>query len=235
MAMMSLYEIVQRTARRLSLPVPNAAFSSTDPTWMQGVEILQDLGEELAQNEWPALITQKSITITATNFTATTLPADWGNVREDAKLYRVITMTPLVGPLQSEEWQQLTIYGAGFIPGAWRLANNAINIYGVAVGEVVKLEYTSSYWITNSTGLVPSATWKADTDLPLIPDRLLRLGLQWKWKRAKGFDYGEEKDIFERAMETELANARGMRTIQTSSPLRGFDVNDTTWPGVITP
>jgi hypothetical protein len=232
---MSLLEIVQRTARRLSLPVPTVAFSSTDPTWMQGVEILQDLGEELAQKDWEVLRTSKSITISAVNFHAEPLPADWSNIREDGRIFRNITFQPLIGPLLSSEWEQITIYGAGFIPGAWRLFNNAINIYGVAVGEVVQLEYTSRYWITDGSGMNPKATWTADTDLPKFSDQLLRLGLQWKWKRAKGFDYGEEKDAFEKMVESNIGDDRGLRTIQTARVMRGSDLADNTWPRVVTP
>ena len=232
---MSLLEIVQRTAKRLSLPVPTAAFSSTDPTWMQGVEILQDLGEELAQIDWGVLATVKAITISALNFHSEALPADWSNLRDDARIFRNITFQPLIGPLIASEWEQLTLYGNGFIPGAWRLANKAIQIYGVAAAEIVTLEYASTYWIVDLNGVNPKAAWTADTDMPRIPDALLRLGLQWKWKRAKGFDYSEEKDTFEKQMEVYIANDRGLRTIQTARVMRGSDLADNTWPGVVTP
>ena len=236
MAMMSLLEIVQRTAKRLSLPVPSSAYSSTDPTWMQGVEILTDLGEEISElGEWSYQITPATIAVATLNYHIETLPSDYSNMTEDGKIYRTMTFQPLIGPVTSSEWERLTIFGGGFIPGAWRLFNNTLNIYGVAVGETLKYEYISEKWITDSTGVTKKSAWTADTDKPLIDDQLLRTGLQWKWKRAKGFDYSEEKETYETLLESLQATNRGLRTVMAAYPLRGDDLQDGTWPGVVVP
>lgn len=233
---MPLLEIVQRTAKILSIPVPTAAFSSTDPTWLQGVELLTELGEDIAQKqEWAWQITSATITITATNYHVEPLASDYSGMLEDGKIYRSLTLEPLIGPISSSEWVQITLYGGSFIPGAWRLFNNTLNIYGCSVAETLKWEYVSKNWMTDTTGATKKSAWTADTDRPLISDQLMRVGLKYKWKRAKGFDYGEEKDAFEELLESQLAADMGLRTIHLSRPVRGGNLSDGTWPGTVIP
>lgn len=237
MAAMTLLQIVTRTAKRLGLPVPTAAFSSTDATWKQGVEILVDLGEEImAANDWSQMITPKTSVITLLNYTPIALPADYEKIIEGSKIWRPSVMGYLAGPITADRWQELTTYGLGYIPGAWRLFGGFLNIYGLNPAETVTWEYLSKYWIMDADNVTTKEFWTADTDYPRFPNRLMRLGLQWKWKRAKGFDYSQEKSDFEEMLETMISNDRGMMDIKLSSP-RDDDIimNDGTWPGMVTP
>jgi hypothetical protein len=239
---MTLLELVQRTASKLAMPKPNSVASSDDPTWQQMLELLQDETDSLidVQHDWSMLLKTWVITVTSLNFHSEPVPDGFIRLTRDARVFRTLTRTPLAGPASADEWQELTITGIGYYPGAWRMFSNpgtgvAINIFGIASGETVQTEYLSNVCIINGTKGV-KAEWSADDDTSLFPDNLLRLGLTWRWKRAKGFDYSEERDQYDRALETAIANDTGMRRISTSSADRRTDgIGYWSGPVMVTP
>jgi len=60
--------------------------------------------------------------------------------------------------------------------------------------------------------------WANDSDVALIPERLLEYALIWRWKQAKGLDYAEDMTTYEREREKAQARDRGPRTINTTAP-----------------
>ena len=234
MASLTLLQIVKAEAKRLALPVPIAAFSSTDPTWQQAVEIMQDLLEEIRdETDWSILITPKQSTITLLNYTPITLPADYNQMVEGSKIFRTQIVSPLVGPITPAQWQQLVVYGVGFIPGAYRFFGGKLNIYGLSPGEVINWEYLSDYTILDTDGTTTKKYWTADTDTVRLPEELVKLGFQWKWKRAKGFSYDEEKSDYMNKLEKMVADDRGLLDLHLTGTMGRDDLNDGTWPGMV--
>lgn len=236
MAMQTLLQMVTREAKRLGLPVPTTAFSNTDPTWTQSVEIIQQLGDDLVlEHDWSILTTPKVSAIAALNYTAIALPADYKKMVDNSKIWRPSVLAYLIGPVTPARWQELTTYGIGFIPGAWRLAFNTLNVYGVNPTENVNWEYISKYWIVDTLGVTPKAEWSADNDTTRLPDDLIKKGFTWLWKRAKGFDYSEEKDQYDGLKERLIAADRGMVDINLSGPHNDEYLGEGTWPGMVVP
>ena len=60
---------------------------------------------------------------------------------------------------------------------------------------------------------VSQSRWAADTDTYALNDDLMVQGLKWRFLRAKGLDYGEEHELWERAVNTELGRAGGSRSL----------------------
>ena len=85
-------------------------------------------------------------------------------------------------------------------------------------------EYRRANWVVSASTGDAVATWQSDSDTTLLPERLLKLGAIWRFKRAKGFDYAEEY----RTAQVERAKAvnadHGMPTIRMSESTGGTEV-----------
>jgi len=64
-------------------------------------------------------------------------------------------------------------------------------------------EYISNSWTTDSVGNNGSNSYTLDTDITVFPEYLLELDLIWKFRRAKGLDYGEDFRDFQTQFELE--------------------------------
>ena len=77
--------------------------------------------------------------------------------------------------------------------------------------------------------LYAPAAWAADSDLSLISERLIRLGAVWRWKRRKGFDYSEEMNDYEGALDRLGGQEDTAPVVSMSDDVGPID----TWPGLI--
>ena len=116
------------------------------------------------------------------------------------------------GPVSTQEWQWLLVHQSGGYAGYWRLVGGKMQIRPApAAGQTYSLEYLSRNWIMS--GGAPAATWATDADTARIPERLLTLGLIWRWKRSIGLDYSEEMATYEREVERACSRDRGLKPI----------------------
>ncbi len=58
--------------------------------------------------------------------------------------------------------------------------------------------------------------WQADTDFPLLDDDLIIMGVVWKYLKRKGFDYQEEKAIYEKECRDRLTRLEGAPILNTA-------------------
>ena len=119
------------------------------------------------------------------------------------------------------------------VPGRWRIIGGVLNIYPApSAGSTYALEYVSENWCESSGG-TGQAAWNSDTDVALISEPLISLGVIWRWLRAKGFDYAEEMSTYEREVEKAAARDRGSNVMVVGGP-HDDDLPPTTWNGTIT-
>ena len=208
---MSLLTISQDACALLGLSVPTAVASSTDETYSQLVYFAQFEGDEINRAyKWRKQKVQASFTGDAST-TVWALPTDFERFTTEQRRQSSVLLG-LQGPVSDDEF--LDAYVRGFNPTIpyWRVfGDNIETVPAVKSGQVVMFEYISTYWITDSGGTA-KARFTADSDLSLIPDRLITLGVVWRWKRAKGLDYAEEFRTYQiekaRAMYTDGGTPR---------------------------
>lgn len=190
---MSYLTTVQDAMVLCGFESPSLVYASTDPT----VGIFKSLsvveGDALSRRfDWRSLKVLGSLTGDGTS-TDFALPADFD---------RFVTGWPLwideepVLPLQmvnDDEMLRYKVAQTDPVNPIWRLFGDNIEFYPAPDnGEVIKLEYRSRYWIVDETLATRKPRWTADTDVSLLPERLITLGLVWRFKASKGFDYGED-------------------------------------------
>lgn len=179
------------------------------------VEWAQETVDDLAlRHDWRALHSTSTITGDGTT-TDFALPSDY------ARLSKMPALS-LDGSL-SGFWPAGPVSDPAFINAQTSLSSWPYPPFKIeggyvkfatapASGDTYTLSYQSSKPIYQIGSGTPGniAEWTYDTDTLRISERLLRLGLVWRWKAAKGLDYAEALSSFERTLESEASHDWGL-------------------------
>lgn len=234
---MSLLTIATNAARALNISIPTTVIGNTDLNAALLLRLAQEEGEELCRrHDWQALTTEKTFTTLAATLQPA-LPADFDHMLYDGELWNRTQSLRYVPRTSSRDWQTLQVTTASGIIGFWRLWRGGLYIYPApTAGETAAYEYQSNYFVDIAAGGSPKATWTIDTDVGLIPERLMTLGIIWRWKQIKGMAYAEELATYERELERAAARDRGAGIVQMPNTDAADDYPPTPgWPGTITP
>lgn len=106
------------------------------------------------------------------------------------------------GPLSPQDWQSLK---SGIIVSGprrrYRVMDGSFHLDPVpADNNTLIYEYYSYNYCMSALG-VPQLSFQMDTDVYLLDDDVMILGLIWRFRRAKGLDYDEEKNAWSDAMD----------------------------------
>jgi hypothetical protein len=97
----------------------------------------------------------------------------------------------------------------------------------------VAFEWLSKWWIQDGTSGTIKERFTLDTDSFLVERELLKLGLAWRWRKAKGYDYTEEYEEYESRLAETLGNdvpRTTLRMDQEPAQVRpGVFVPDWSW------
>ncbi len=232
---MSLLSIVQDLQDELPLPVVTTVIGNTDPQVRQILQLANRLGTSLMRSyEWNELIVDWSFTTTAEP-NIQTFPADRHRSLLEARVWRTDSVTPLIGPVTSAQWQFLVNQVTATYPGYWRNIRGALNIIGIGSGAIINTEYITRQWAMNAAGDTFTNAFEADTDRLRFSEEdeeFFRLGLIWMWKQRKGLDYAEDMATYEIEKELVIAADRDAKPFSLSRNFRE-DRFDTTYPGQI--
>lgn len=224
---MTLLAIVQDVCGRLSLPQPSAVVGSTDRQVIQLYELANEEGQELAaRHPWQALTEETTfVTVDAPAQTGA-LPADFDRFIPNSFFNRS-TCRPMTGPITPREWQWIQaqpVYSTAYLAFRERTGQFLIAPTPPA-GQTIAYEYVSQNWALSSGG-APQSSFLGDTDLALLDEGLMRLGLRWRFLRAKGLDYAEEMATYERRLEQAMARDGGSTALTlTPQPIDPNRIN----------
>lgn len=202
----TLLQLVQDTAVLLSLPPPSVVIGSTDPQ----VNLLQAVANEEGREnskgfDWQALTFQQEFTTVAAAEQPSAVPADWLRFISDSFFDRT-TRRQMWGPITPQAWQALQAYPQitnVFL--SFRRRDNKFLIYPTpSAGDDCAYEYVSMNWVEAANGDLKSS-FTADTDTPVTPENLFRLGMRWRFKMAKGLDYAEDFRTYQQQLTVEQA------------------------------
>lgn len=231
---MSALTLAQSVCRRIGLPSPTTAVSSTDAQVLQVVELANEEGKELAKRPpygWQALQNQATFTTTAVELQGTieAIAPGMSKIINDTIWNRDLRR-PIFGPLGPQNWQQLKALN---MVGPWnqfRIRNGQLLfIPPPAVGQSCYFEYVTKYWCTSSDGLTGRAAFLQDTDVTLLDEELMVLGTIWRWKAAKGLEYAEDFNKYERQVIDAIASDAGKDVINMAGTR--YDL----FPGIVVP
>lgn len=236
---MSALGIVQAVTGRISLTRPSVLFTSTDRNVIQLRELLLEGAEALSKcgdPGWQALQRQQTfVTVAQEEQTNTPIPDDLRHFIPDSFFNRT-TNRQVTGPLTPQQFQQAQVWPQLTAPYlCWRERDGDFLINPVPpAGETIAYEYISSYW-AKSSAAQPKAAFTADDDTTYLDEELLKLDLIWRWKQAKGLDYGEDMATFEREKEKALGRDGGAGMLNqggqvTPYPWWRANIPEGSWP-----
>ena len=242
---MSLIDIIQGAARRVNYPQPTVAMGTTDPNIALLIDCAQDSGDDAVERvDWQALKLQTPFSFMGDGETAAfPLPVGFQRLSpSDVFVSNLYPTWKLPGPVAEGDLVRLKALPMAIPVHVWRQVGAASAGTGMIIpmieffpvlgaGEVVTFVYAQGLWITNSMGAqYTNPVWCADSDLSLIPERLIRLGAIWRWKRRKSFDYSEEMSDYEGALDRLGGQEDTAAVVSMADDIGVVD----TWPGIIT-
>lgn len=219
---MTLKSAADSAALRAVGNVPAAVFGSTQQVAMEMADLATEVATEIAEsNDWRAITKVASFVGDGTQ--------DFFQIPSDMD-----RMTVNNGIRDMKNWfwgyfpfddvnQFLMMKENGFSllsPGGWIILNEGFNFVPAPTGTA-QFPYISKNCIRANDGTLKSA-FTADDDTFLLSERLLTLGLIWRWKSQKGLDYAEDMTIYEEALSHEQYKDRGQRSYRHGAP--------NTWP-----
>jgi hypothetical protein len=207
--------MVREAALLVGLSEPDTVMAATTDEIKQFRALAQQEGDELSRwYDWRKLKTGATITGDGTT-TAWDLPCDWDRqLASDALWLDASPYQPLLGPISDQEWLAYQTAASAPSRPVWRYFGDQIQTYpAIENGQAVKLEYRSAYWIASADATTIRNAWVEDSDIALVPERIMKLGIVWRWKRAKGLDYAEEFATYEKERLKAERNDAGFRTL----------------------
>ena len=121
------------------------------------------------------------------------------------------------GPLTPQEWQVLK---SGLSPTGprrrFRIMNGMYNLDPVPYdSNLLVYEYYSNAF-ANPLGVTtnPATAFTNDSDTYVLPDDLMILGLKFRYRKAKGLEYEDDEDAYQRALQRELGRDTSSRTLR---------------------
>lgn len=197
---MTTLTIVQNACTRLSLPKPNAVTTSTVNLNVQMLALLNEEVDSLARRAtWQALTTETSFTTVAaeTQGAISTIAPGLRFIINDTIQNRSLRR-PVFGPLTAQRWQQ---YKSLSINGPWNQfrirGGNLIFIPTPTAGQSCYFEYVTNYAVLDGDTSAAKASYTKDSDTSLLDESLLTLGLIWRFKQSKGFDFETDLQKYE--------------------------------------
>ena len=119
-------------------------------------------------------------------------------------------------------------------PGKWIITGGQFGVYPpMPVGETARFYYISNLVVAPDTGANKTA-FTADSDTFRLSEKLLRLGIVWRWRANKRQEYSEDMQNFEIAVAEEIGKDKGTRILTVGQRRTPADI-DYAYPGTIRP
>jgi hypothetical protein len=115
--------------------------------------------------------------------------------------------------------------GVNLTPGGWTIYGGNLQFSPAPSGET-KFPYITNAWAVGADGTAKIA-FTADTDKYLLPERLLTLGLVWRWRENKKLDASGDQEAFIKALDEYAGKDAGSSIIRFGRTRR--------WPNTVVP
>lgn len=210
---MTLKTLINRAQDKLSLPRSSTVMASTDSNVALLRELATEEGEVLSRAyNWQGITKEQTFTSVASSVQTGAVPSDYQRI-VNGSFFNRSQQRRITGPLTSDEWQAQQALTTAFLLDAFRFRGDDILIVPTPdAGDTYAFEYVSNQWC-KSTGDVNQSVWMADEDTALLPENLIRLGVIWRFRKARGFDYAEEFNTYEFEVAQEKMRDGGKRTL----------------------
>lgn len=231
---MTILSVCQDAATELTGAAITTVFSDTDLFLRELLLQARKTADAiLKEYDWQALKTLYTLSGDATN-TDFALPSDYDRMPLKSNLFssnfgrRIAPVRDLDAALYD------AVTGINTVYGQWQILGGLMQVSpAMAVGETAKFYYVSKN-VVASAGGARKAAFTADDDTFVLSERLLTLGIVWRWRAMKRLEYAEDMQNFEIAQGQEIARDKGSRML-VAGPMRLPIDTEFAFPGAIIP
>lgn len=238
---MTVLTALQSAMIRLVGRKPNTVFSTTNQTEVQLADLATEVAADIMKShDWQALTKVYDITGDGTT-TAFPLPDDYDRmmlgqgVSDPDTWFWNYSQVP-----DMDTWLKIEngFYLAAATPGWWMLWNNQFQFLPAPAGSA-SIPYISKNFARSApasgTGIItPKAAFNADADTFVLDERLITLGVIWRYREQKGMGYAEDMATYENALSQAQARDRGPAVIRSRTNRIAGDVR-MGWPWPLGP
>ena len=231
---MTLLTIIQNSCDTIGLTRPSVVVASSDQNVRTLLSLAQTEGKQLLDRfSWPATQIEKTHTSVAAELQGvmTALAPGFSYITSSTFWDRTLTQ-PVSGPLTPIEWQALKARTATGPYPSYRIFGGKLYAYPApSAGNTWVFEYQSTYFCQSAGGTNQSA-WAADTDVGVLDENLMELGVVWRFKKKNGLDYSEDFRSYEQKLANETSRAGGRKVLDMLSgntAARGVYIPEGSW------
>lgn len=208
----TILDIIKETCAAIGISIPSSAVSSTDLQVRQLIALLNKEGQTLAARyAWQRLTKEATFTTVSTQSQG---DLDGGILPCAANLSYIVndtiwnrsTRLPVYGPLAPRDWAYARAMTYTAPTSEYRiLGNQLIFNPAPAAGNTAAFEFVTRNWLQSADASAQRDSIAADDDAPVLDWQLLSLGLEWRWKKAKGLEYAEDFNTYELRVQDAIA------------------------------
>uniref|UniRef100_E6VFM6 Uncharacterized protein n=1 Tax=Rhodopseudomonas palustris (strain DX-1) TaxID=652103 RepID=E6VFM6_RHOPX len=231
---MTVLAAAQAAGLRLLGVKPISLFSAPDQVAQELADLAGDVAADIVgAHDWQALKELAELAGDGATI-ALDLPADFGRMVKDPKIHsKRYPLTDFCAAADEDDWLRLADLGFAATPGTWIMLGGKLNVYpAMPVGEAARFYYIRSRPVRSAAG-ERKASFTEDTDEFFLAQRLLELGLIWRWRAQKRMEYAEDLANYEKALESAVAADKGGKLLKPRRRARIGDASRPVYPGAI--
>lgn len=211
---MSLLTVCQDAAVELNQPIPIAVASGAS---VFARELLLHANRSaraiMEFHDWRALTVLGTLTGNGSS-TSFDLPDDYDRMPKKARLHSASWQNSSFRRADDlDQWLYLNDTAINGTPGNWIILGGQLQIYpAMPVTETARFYYISNAIVDPETGDNKSK-FTADTDVYRLDERLLTLGIVWRWRAQKRLAFDIELRNYEIALSEAIGTDKGSRIL----------------------
>lgn len=206
---MTILSVCSDAAIELSQTEPTTLFSTTDRFAKElRVQANKSAVAIAKAYDWQALTKRATITGDGSE-TEFALPSDYDRMALKTNLASSASNIDLVKATDLDQWDYFQNHMSTTVPGYWMILGGQMQVSPAPATDVIH----SYYYISNNIVVGDKSAFTADSDVFVLPERLLTLSIIWRWRASKRMEYAEDMQNFEIAMSEETARDKGSRLL----------------------
>lgn len=241
---MSLLTMIQDTAVSLGLVSKASAIpsviGSADSKVNQLLALAQKEGRDLAERyDWNGMIDEATLSTTPAELQGTLVSiagSGFSHIINNTMWDRT-NSRPIRGSISKQRYSQLKGSTATGTFSEHMIRDRSL--YAIPAPATATSTWAfffkTKYWCESSAGVSQEA-WLADTDVGILNENLMSLGIEWRYNKTKGFDYSEEFQTYERRVQEAIAHDRDHPIINLETERIGgpgvLSLPEGSWPAV---
>lgn len=229
---MTILQAMQSASIRLIGRKPSVFFSSQNQYEAEIIDLVNEVAKDcVASEDWQQLtkvydIAGDGVTLNfpfPADYDRQTLNSDIQDLTDWAWGYEHIT--------DINDFIYRRARGFEPFPGAWIIYDNQFQFTPApATGNTASFPYISNYYAKGSD-LVSKPAFTADDDTFILSERLMTLGLVWRWREMKKLDYTGDQEAFEKCIDELSARDKGSQIIRSGRRWSGLNLSTAfPWP-----